>query len=85
MTRGAGVLRSAESLEETAAVLDKITAHSWELLNLVTVASALVGAAAMREETRGCHWREDFPEASPAWRGHVVAKLNQPHTWEAMA
>jgi L-aspartate oxidase len=84
MTRGAGVLRSAESLEETAAVLNKISPHSWELVNLVTVATALVGAAATREETRGCHWREDFPEASEAWRGHLVARLNQPHTWEAM-
>jgi L-aspartate oxidase len=82
MTRGAGVLRSAESLGETAAELVALGADraasntaSWEATNLLTVASALVAAAATREETRGCHWREDFPEARSAWLGHLVAGL----------
>jgi len=48
---------------------------SWEATNLLTVAAALVAAAATREETRGCHWREDFPEARPEWLGHLVAGL----------
>src|SRR5437763_10096706 len=43
---------------------------------LIPVASALVAAAARREETRGCHWREDFPAASPQWRGHLLAGLD---------
>jgi L-aspartate oxidase len=86
MTRGAGVLRSAESLEDSASVLAKVGsgAKGWELLNLVTVATALVSAAHLRRETRGCHWREDFPEADDAWLGHLFAKLNEPHAWEAM-
>jgi L-aspartate oxidase len=82
MTRGAGVLRSAESLRETAAELAALGAGraapntaSWEATNLLTVASALVAAADTREETRGCHWREDFPEARPEWLGHLVAGL----------
>ncbi len=29
----------------------------------------------MREETRGGHWREDFPDASDAWLGHVAQRL----------
>jgi L-aspartate oxidase len=79
MTRGAGVLRSAESLAETAASLSALGARhcgpspaSWEATNLLTVASALVGAAYVRQETRGCHWREDFPDAHPGWLGHLV-------------
>jgi L-aspartate oxidase len=39
------------------------------------VATALVAAATRREETRGAHWREDFPDASDAWRGHLVTTL----------
>jgi L-aspartate oxidase len=40
------------------------------------VAAALVAAAQEREETRGCHWREDHPEASQRWLGHLVAGLS---------
>ena len=83
MTRGAGVLRSDYSLRAAAAALielaapgDRSNTASWEATNLLTVASALVAAAAQREETRGCHWREDFPSASPVWRGHLLAGLS---------
>ncbi len=49
--------------------------EAWEATNLHTVANALVAGARMRAETRGCHWREDYPETSPAWRGHLVTSL----------
>ncbi len=82
MTRGAGVLRSAESLAATTARLDELAmtrsqpaTDAWEVTNLVTVASALVAAASRRQETRGCHWREDFPEPRPEWLGHLVAGI----------
>jgi L-aspartate oxidase len=85
MTAGAGVLRSAGSLASTAASLARIggsdgevvepCVEAWEATNLHTVASALVAGARLRAETRGCHWREDYPETSPAWRGHLVTTL----------
>jgi L-aspartate oxidase len=49
--------------------------EAWEATNLHLVASAIVAAAARREETRGSHWREDFPARSEAWRGHIVTRL----------
>jgi L-aspartate oxidase len=49
--------------------------ESWEATNVHLVASAMVAAAARREETRGSHWREDFPERCEAWRGHIVTTL----------
>jgi L-aspartate oxidase len=62
---------------------------SWEATNLLTVASALVVAALRREETRGCHWREDFPAASPQWRGHLLAGIDPAgrltESWEPLA
>jgi L-aspartate oxidase len=84
MTTGAGVLRSAGSLAETARVLrdlasrtcDTPTPAAWEASDLHAVATALVAAAARREETRGAHWREDHPEASDRWRGHLVTTLS---------
>ncbi|RQX26090.1 L-aspartate oxidase, partial [Micromonospora chalcea] len=47
----------------------------WEATNLLTVASTLVAAAYARQETRGCHWREDFPTADERWLGHLVAEV----------
>jgi L-aspartate oxidase len=84
MTTGAGVLRTASSLAAAAATLDALTARrcdvpspaAWEATDLHTVATALVSAAARREETRGAHWREDHPEAQDAWRGHLVTTLS---------
>ncbi|MGW1147830.1 L-aspartate oxidase [Streptomyces sp. NPDC002454] len=93
MTEGAGVLRSADSLERAArqlqdlhaAARDALAEHgktaepgvdSWETTNLLCVARALVAAALRREETRGCHWREDHPEADDAHgRRHLVVRL----------
>lgn len=85
MSAGAGVLRSAGSLAGAAAVLSRLGAagalagrgtEAWELANLVTVAAILVAAAYARRETRGSHWREDWPEADPRWRGHAVGALS---------
>ncbi|WP_018568864.1 L-aspartate oxidase [Streptomyces sp. PsTaAH-124] len=50
---------------------------TWEATNLLCVARALVAAAGLREETRGCHWREDHAERDDArWRRHNVVRLN---------
>ncbi|MDX6274178.1 MAG: L-aspartate oxidase [Frankiales bacterium] len=85
MTEGAGVVRSAASLESTAKALESAASQqateampeTWEATNLVTVSAALVAAARLREETRGCHWREDFPEPSDVWRGRLVSTLDE--------
>jgi L-aspartate oxidase len=84
MTRGAGVIRGASSLADTAEALAKLGSITsadprpvnWEATNLHTVATALVAAATRRQETRGCHWREDFPDASDSWRGHLLAAID---------
>ncbi|MEW2549666.1 L-aspartate oxidase [Streptomyces sp. NPDC047002] len=50
--------------------------EAWETTNLLAVARALVAAARLREETRGCHWREDFPDRDDdRWRRHLVLGL----------
>ncbi|MGY1437237.1 L-aspartate oxidase [Streptomyces reniochalinae] len=84
MSRGAGVLRSARSLTEAAERLAALTpspddkpaepgVDTWETANLHLVAQVLVATALRREETRGCHWREDHPDRDDtAWRRHLV-------------
>ncbi len=85
MTAGAGVLRSAESLASTAKALSAIDDRgdgvevgpaAWEATNLHAVGTALVHAAQLREETRGGHWREDFPDARDEWLGHIAIRLD---------
>ncbi|GAA4701268.1 L-aspartate oxidase [Nocardioides conyzicola] len=79
MTSLVGVLRTADGLTDAVALLDKLAGvsaeaidqESWETTNLVTISLALADAAALREETRGSHWREDFPERDDAgFAGH---------------
>ncbi|MGL5808563.1 MAG: L-aspartate oxidase [Nocardioides sp.] len=80
MTSRVGVLRVAEGLatarEELTRVADATTGSadqdSWEMTNLATISAALAAAAEFRQETRGSHWREDFPERDDSgWSGHV--------------
>jgi L-aspartate oxidase len=83
MTRGAGVLRDAHSLRETGAVVaatlgatDRLPKgpEREELRNLATVGWALLRAAEVREESRGCHAREDFPDRDPALQLRLVLR-----------
>ncbi|MDQ1009200.1 L-aspartate oxidase [Streptomyces sp. V4I23] len=82
MTHGAGVIRTAASLDGAADALEALSlnaAHdadgpkaaepgveSWEATNLLLVSRVLVAAARERAETRGCHWREDRPDRDDA-------------------
>ncbi|MFJ8494836.1 L-aspartate oxidase [Streptomyces sp. NPDC094038] len=54
---------------------------TWEATNLLCVARVLVEAARRREETRGCHWREDHADRDDArWGRHIVVRLNPDRT-----
>jgi L-aspartate oxidase len=84
MSLDVGVLRDAKGLaaagDGLAALAEKDGGtpgtEAWETTNLLTVASALVRAATLREETRGAHWRDDFPDRDDEhWRGHLDTVL----------
>jgi L-aspartate oxidase len=77
MTTGAGVLRDAASLAETAAVLAATETGgdtpAWhEVANLAQVGAALVAAATAREESRGAHTRADFAAIDDRFRCRLV-------------
>jgi L-aspartate oxidase len=84
MSARVGALRSgtglAEAAERLAALGERTIAvpgvPGWETTDLLTVATAITAAAAAREETRGCHWREDHPEAEEDWRVHLDVRLD---------
>ncbi|MGH8984607.1 MAG: L-aspartate oxidase, partial [Acidimicrobiia bacterium] len=73
MTRDAGVLRDAASLDRATRSLAALPGPSSpEVRNLVTVGQALVEAATARCESRGTHTRLDFPERSSEFLGRLV-------------
>ncbi|MEP7308841.1 MAG: L-aspartate oxidase [Acidobacteriota bacterium] len=86
MWRFAGLFRTRAGLQEAVGQLDRVYAierervrakstdgDAWRHLNLVTVAKLIARAALRREESRGGHFREDFPERDDRhWLVHVV-------------
>jgi L-aspartate oxidase len=89
MTSKAGVLRSSDGLREAIDTLDTMASEkvdsveqeAWETTNLHTVSTLLASAALLREETRGSHWREDFPGRDDAeWSGHIDWVLVDGHS-----
>lgn len=82
MWRACGVRRTRHSLEEAAASIDQWQRYvlprqfdrppGWELQNMLILARVMIDAALAREESRGVHFRSDFPMTDDAnWQRHL--------------
>ncbi|HUP39907.1 MAG TPA: hypothetical protein VM115_07285, partial [Vicinamibacterales bacterium] len=78
--RDRGRMRDALSLlhEQQAALDDRLATGAtlghgaWRRASLITVASLIARAALRREESRGGHFRNDFPSRDDLkWKVHV--------------
>ncbi len=75
-----GILRSKKDLTEAASTLAAwqksvprpTDRPSHELNNLVLTGRLVTEAALMREESRGAHFRSDFPQRLPQWQHHIT-------------
>ena len=69
----AGLADAQERLDTWAHYLERLgpfTPEGVEVMNMVQVAQAITRSASFREESRGAHFRSDFPDTDPDWRVH---------------
>lgn len=75
-----GIIRDKESLTVAADTLaawqgalpPPTDRPSYELNNMVLTGRLVAEAALLREESRGAHFRSDFPQGSPRWQRHII-------------
>ncbi|MDP2327194.1 MAG: L-aspartate oxidase [Dehalococcoidia bacterium] len=80
MWQDVGIVRSGESLRRATSTLRRWAASiprpadrdGYELRSIITCARLASEAALRREESRGAHYRTDFPEPHDEWRRHIV-------------
>ena len=88
MWQYAGLVREGNGLQLALSTLDVLQAtfgrpvarrDAVELANMITVARLIAQAALTREESRGAHFRSDFPQTNNEhWQKHLV--LQQSHS-----
>jgi L-aspartate oxidase len=75
---GAGVIRDAASLKTIATIAPEALESREAAIATppdVIVAMLVARAALVREESRGGHFRSDFPAEDPAWEVHVAQRI----------
>ena len=87
MGRLVGVERDGGGLQKAADAIRSYSSYvmnhqfdsepGWALQNLLTTASIMVAAALVRTESRGVHFRSDFPKTDDQnWRRHLSIQIN---------
>ncbi len=80
MNENVGIVRSTQGLDEALGEFEVIEAHCEELRgllkkklgNMLTVCKLITKAALMREETRGAHIRDKYPDEDENWKLHII-------------
>jgi L-aspartate oxidase len=76
MWDNAGIDRTADALRECLAILDGIAARlpvgATEERNMVETSRLITEAALLRQESRGGHFRRDFPRPKRKWRDRHI-------------
>ena len=85
--RNVGIVRHGERLEETVEIIDFWGRYmldkefydrpSWEIQNMLTAARVIAECALRRTETRGVHYRADFPRTDPVWTRHQLVRRTE--------
>jgi L-aspartate oxidase len=79
-----GIIRDGKDLAKAANILynwytclPRATDRpSYELSNMVLNTRLITESALLREESRGAHFRKDFPDTKDSWQKHIVFKTS---------
>jgi L-aspartate oxidase len=80
MTAKVGVIRDAASLTGALATIAGLEAGAGSdrrLANMLTSAKLIAAAALLRKESRGAHFRSDYPKADPSQAARSVLTLSE--------
>lgn len=85
MWRDVGVVRQGKRLRDVVSELqalreelaDPKLRRAWEAANVLDTGLLIARSALAREESRGAHYRKDFPEKSEKFRKHSVVRGNK--------
>ena len=81
MTQGAGIIRSADGLQEglenllhleQTEIFEENEYYSLVSKNLLTVAELIIRSALFRKESRGGHFRSDYPAPDDKYVCHII-------------
>jgi len=79
MTDNVGVERDAEGLKKALHIIAHLEATAEgvtrSFLNMTSSATLVAAAALRRTESRGGHFRTDYPDKNPDWRNHSLMTL----------
>jgi len=88
MWRQCGVRRDADGLQDATENIERWCRYvlarqfddptGWELQNMLALARLMIHAATLREESRGSHFRNDFPQIDDVhWNRHLIFRRDQ--------
>ena len=88
MWRNVGIARRGERLSETIEIVDfwgryildkEFFDHpaGWEIQNMLTAAYVITECALRRTETRGVHYRKEFPHSDPLWQRRQMIRRTE--------
>ena len=93
MWNEAGIIRDEDSLKRALKQLEDIERAVDSALKerypnqvgyLIDVAKMIVLSALDRKESRGCHYRSDYPDKKPQWLGTTIIRKNSPPRFERL-
>jgi L-aspartate oxidase len=94
MQHKVGVLRREGELKEALDELGSLTSElrfgtmgedEYEVLNMLTLGTQIAKCALLREESRGVHLRDDYPQLDDGrWRTHITLRLPEHERTEGL-